>query len=350
MDEINTATLRRLYFVSALAMAVLFFVSLFAPHLSHLRYVYLLYFIAFFAFAVVCECTLRRRGTLNIALGYTYCFLLYSFGLLIGTVYTTDSAVMFLVFILAVPLLFLVPVHYIYLFMFPAFGVFCAFTLYFKPTAAGLDITNGIFCLFIGLFLCGFLLQNRISIIALQEHLAEMCEMDDLTGIANRRSFNRYIERTYPKQAQLALVVADIDNFKCFNDTYGHMQGDDALKAVADTLAALAAENGLYVARFGGEEFVIADTDKTPVEFGAIVQQMLNAVYALDIPNRNAPFKRVSLSAGLATKAGTRTYMELLNRADEALYEAKRTGKNRIVYADGSVSTVTACPCGTHAD
>jgi diguanylate cyclase (GGDEF)-like protein len=167
----------------------------------------------------------------------------------------------------------------------------------------------------------------------------KMARRDPLTNIANRRLLDEYLEQiwyyavrgTFP----LSLVLIDIDNFKQYNDHYGHTQGDECLKRVADVLRCSLPRRTDLMARYGGEEFV-ALLPFTDADGGALVAERLrSAVSQLEIGHAPAvATPQVTVSLGGATCAakpdGTPT--ELVNLADQAMYEAKAAGKNRCVW------------------
>ncbi len=134
----------------------------------------------------------------------------------------------------------------------------------------------------------------------------------------------------------MALVLLDIDHYKLFNDAYGHLAGDDCLKQVATALRATIHRPTDLLARFGGEEFalVLGGTDAA----GAfkVAEMALWRVNALNIPHRASPTStRVTISAGIATTIPTTaaSEAEFIKAADQALYQAKASGRNRIVSA-----------------
>ena len=168
------------------------------------------------------------------------------------------------------------------------------------------------------------------------EELRRMSMKDGLTGIANRRSFDERLasewRRSQRAQQTLALMMIDIDQFKLFNDHYGHVEGDRCIRAVAETLERVVNRSTDLVARYGGEEFavILPDTDAAAAEW--LAQACLAAVAELALPHAHSsasPY--VSISIGLSTMpAGTEIAAEtLVVRADQALYQAKRAGRNR---------------------
>ncbi|MBA4392977.1 MAG: diguanylate cyclase [Desulfobacca sp.] len=175
------------------------------------------------------------------------------------------------------------------------------------------------------------------------ESLRRQAVIDALTGIPNRRSFSDRIlaefKRSRRDQRPLSVIIGDIDHFKFFNDTYGHAGGDDCLKKVALTIEKTLKRPGDFCARYGGEEFVIILPD-TPVE-GArrIAEEICQNIIKLGIPHvKSPPLGVISISLGVATKdvQASMSYEELLKQADQALYDAKEKGRNRVAVFNGS--------------
>lgn len=184
--------------------------------------------------------------------------------------------------------------------------------------------------LFMGLRL-GFLYEK-------QKH---MSETDPLTGLLNRRALNKVMEEEFNKAKEhkypLSVVMCDIDWFKQYNDTYGHQKGDEVLKKVAEVLKKNLRKGWDYAARYGGEEFVIIlpNTDKHGAE--RVVKRIANELEIIGIPHDSSPQKRVTLSFGIATmypKSSFKSWQELVKKADEALYDAKASGRNTIKVAE----------------
>lgn len=170
--------------------------------------------------------------------------------------------------------------------------------------------------------------------------LAALARTDGLTGLANRRTFDVQLSGEWVRSADrahpLALIMVDVDHFKLFNDTQGHLAGDEALKSVARMLAAACAGTPYLPARYGGEEFVVLmpDTDLAGATDFAENARRLVAALAIDHPS--VPSRRLTASFGVAMEipdAGT-SPDSLISAADQALYEAKRLGRNRVVTAD----------------
>ncbi len=169
------------------------------------------------------------------------------------------------------------------------------------------------------------------------EKLRHLSSVDGLTEIANRRSFDEMYQREWARSVRnetpLSVIMIDIDDFKVFNDTYGHQQGDESLRIVAKTLATTLKRPTDIVARYGGEEFVIVlpQTDLKGAQ--VVAEQLREQVQALRIPHINSKSSQhLSISLGVASTIPTleSNQEELLHKADQALYLAKRQGGNRV--------------------
>ena len=170
--------------------------------------------------------------------------------------------------------------------------------------------------------------------------LERMATTDALTGIANRRMFDDILRREEAKAARspqdAAVLMIDIDLFKSFNDTYGHSAGDATLRSVAQAVTRAVTRGGDLVARIGGEEFAVLLTD-TDLSGARIVAERVRAeVVALGIRHTASPHGHVTVSIGLATSGTDSVSLNLddaLNLADQALYDAKKNGRNRVEVA-----------------
>lgn len=185
-------------------------------------------------------------------------------------------------------------------------------------------------------FLLGYMVVMRL--VRKLEHLSHH---DSLTGLLNRRAFeyllSRECQRLQRFQEEFSLLILDIDHFKRINDRLGHAAGDAVLAAVAQTLQSHAREVD-RVARFGGEEFCVL-LPRTAHE-GAVqaAERLRSAINHITIP-WNDEVISVTVSTGLATAVhASESPEDLMQRADQALYEAKSSGRNRVVVAPGITS------------
>jgi len=169
---------------------------------------------------------------------------------------------------------------------------------------------------------------------AMEEQLLRLVMSDALTGVANRRAFDQALRTEWRRCARagepLSILMVDIDNFKRFNDTFGHPVGDAALVVVARTLADQLHRAGDVLARYGGEEFAVILPDVDADGASVVANRLVEAVRTVTV--RQAAGWQVSTSVGAATclpGADLGNYSELVALADTALYAAKAAGKNR---------------------
>ena len=170
--------------------------------------------------------------------------------------------------------------------------------------------------------------------------LDRISRTDSLTGLANRRDAHATMVREWRRARRsgrpLALVLADIDWFKDYNDRYGHPAGDRALVRVAETLAACTRRAGDVVARYGGEEFLFILPGLDSDDARAFAEHVREAIEALAIEHDGSPLGRMTMSFGVTASVATREAAGsdgvegLLRTADRALYAAKRSGRNRV--------------------
>ena len=163
-----------------------------------------------------------------------------------------------------------------------------------------------------------------------REKIEKLSKTDKLTGLPNRRHFINYLEKIF-SQAQrysqpLSLVMIDLDKFKNINDTYGHDVGDDVLSTLGNLLNKETREEDL-AARIGGEEFIIVLTQTHINEAQNYAQRIRKKITQLDI--ESMPIK-ITASLGVATMKNDSNYESILKRADQALYKAKESGRNKV--------------------
>ena len=176
--------------------------------------------------------------------------------------------------------------------------------------------------------------QRTEELEAANRELQIIAMMDGLTGIANRRYFDDYYERSWRTAvrigAPISVVMADIDWFKAYNDTYGHQVGDDCLKQVARSVRNNTMRAADFAARYGGEEFIVVLPDTDVVGAGKFAERVRHQVLALDIEHSKSPFGKVTISLGIASvvPGSDDEAPALIEAADQALYKAKHEGKN----------------------
>jgi diguanylate cyclase (GGDEF)-like protein len=180
----------------------------------------------------------------------------------------------------------------------------------------------------------------------------ELSRTDELTGVANRRSFDLCLAQAMAESAPVGLLMIDVDHFKAYNDGYGHLAGDACLQQVAALLAYLLAGTTARLARYGGEEFAVVLPGCEGPAAAAIAERLRAAMEARGFEHGQAGCEQVTISIGVASARGGngRTPESLVADADAALYAAKHAGRNRVRLAsvEGRPSSRRA-PHASHA-
>lgn len=178
--------------------------------------------------------------------------------------------------------------------------------------------------------------RTHLRLIRDSAALEMLAQHDALTGLYNRGYFDKAIEAEYKRlqrhQLPLGIALIDIDHFKNYNDTYGHIAGDAALKAVAEALQQATKRPGELVARYGGEEFVALLPQVDEAILTQYGQMICEAVLALRLPHKasaTAEFITISVGLSLGVPAMFSSAKELTEHADRALYLAKEQGRNQ---------------------
>ncbi len=171
------------------------------------------------------------------------------------------------------------------------------------------------------------------------ETLRRVSAIDGLTGLANRRSFDEFLDKEWRRavrdQRPISAIMLDIDHFKAYNDTYGHQAGDDCLKKTAAVINTALRRPSDFAARYGGEEFVVILPDTDGQGAAEVAEHMRREVAAMRVPHTHSASGVVTVSAG-ATSLIPRDGMassDLIGLVDRALYAAKQGGRNRVTSA-----------------
>lgn len=185
--------------------------------------------------------------------------------------------------------------------------------------------------------------KNHLEMKQRQDHLENLSLTDPLTGIANRRhfdlTFRREWEAALQSENQLAAILLDIDHFKLFNDTYGHLAGDRCLQTIGKVLKD-SLPPGAFAARFGGEEFICLLPAADPDEAQKTAEQIRRQMEELQIPHpKSETCNVVTMSIGVASMVPQKDLPPicLLRLVDQALYRAKLKGRNQVAVFGGRI-------------
>ncbi|MCO6417951.1 diguanylate cyclase [Siccirubricoccus sp. KC 17139] len=184
--------------------------------------------------------------------------------------------------------------------------------------------------------------QSQQDLLKANLELQRLTRVDGLTGLSNRRYFDEYLAAEWFRAARLgssiAVLMIDVDEFKRYNDSHGHLAGDEVLKLVAQTLQRHCRQSTDLAARFGGEEFAVVLTDVPRERVEQLAWTLCHGMEEQRIPHRASRVSEhvtVSIGGALAFPAAGSSPLLLIDAADKALYEAKAAGKNRAVVAMG---------------
>jgi diguanylate cyclase (GGDEF)-like protein len=238
-------------------------------------------------------------------------------------------------------------------------GPFLVFGLRFRAALAAVAVTISVYAVaavYFGLALplivrscilllvvaaaCGVVartLERSARARFLETHaMAELAQHDSLTGVKNRRVFDEQLgelwQRAIEAERAIAVLMLDVDHFKAYNDRYGHQAGDRALRHVAQVVQAFVTQPADVVARYGGEEFAVLLYDVELAAVEKVAERMRKAVVALALEHRDSRVGVVTISIGAAVvePSAERRARGAVQLADEALYQAKTRGRNRV--------------------
>lgn len=180
--------------------------------------------------------------------------------------------------------------------------------------------------------------KTEETLLALQKELEELSFRDGLTGVANRRKFDAVYDEEWSEARRnvqpLSLIMFDVDFFKRYNDHYGHVEGDECLKRVAQALSSAANRPRDFVARYGGEEFVLLLPASDEAAAKAVADRCRQAIFKAQIQHAASPISQlltVSMGVGTIVPSGSDDPVGFIDLVDRQLYRAKQGGRNRIV-------------------
>lgn len=182
------------------------------------------------------------------------------------------------------------------------------------------------------------------------QKLKLLSSLDGLTQLSNRRIFDEYLQREWKKAAKqpdsnIALIIGELDFFKPYNEIYGHLAGDDALRKVARVIDNTLKDGNSLAARYGGDDFAIVLPNKDKIDAACLAETIRKQILALEIPNSGSPINpNLTMSFGIASTIPSKDNNKpdmLLIGADRALTQAKRAGRNRkVVWNNSYLQTI----------
>lgn len=182
--------------------------------------------------------------------------------------------------------------------------------------------------------------NTHIKLYQYRRQVEQQSMTDQLTGVANRRKYEQYSIKKWNEAIRLnvpfSIYMFDIDRFKVYNDTFGHPAGDKVIASVAQTAAFYLQRSTDFLARYGGEEFVAFSMGDSSEQIFEHLKKIRQAIENLQIPNDPSVSKWVTVSVGGVTVVPEKgsSYDFYLKIADTMLYDAKRNGRNRVIWAD----------------
>jgi len=185
------------------------------------------------------------------------------------------------------------------------------------------------------------LLDQKAELEVLNRKLHDEGRRDALTGLRNRLCLNEDLALLEARCLRYgygySLAICDIDYYKAYNDRYGHQAGDDALRTVARIMqGTMRSGDGIY--RYGGEEFLIILPEQTIHTAANGLNRLCEALLAEGVPHSASPYGALTISVGLAAGDGQSAPEAIISRADEALYQAKREGRNQLaMFSEGTI-------------
>lgn len=346
-DEIKRYNIKMLNFFNVLVLvllAVIFISGFFTQYVASMQKIYL-FMAAFTALEMVLDRVVFFNNHRLIDAAVFLCMTkIYLFCIISGVSYSLDMpAVSLYVFMIVLSILFLVRPWKLNLYNFLACMAFCMFSLMEKPQEiASADLYNCWIFYVVAAAVSFWIVKLRIGFIRNEKLLTIQRDTDILTTLPNRRSFNDYLKAAFEadRDRKLSILMMDIDHFKSYNDSKGHIAGDYCLETIGKALDSFGRENGIFFARYGGEEFVAVDTKHRREELEKIADGIVHTVYEMGLPHEGSSFKRITISVGFASRSdtGDGDPLELLEMADQALYAAKQQGRNKISgYQTGTV-------------
>jgi diguanylate cyclase (GGDEF)-like protein len=318
-----------------------------------LVYVYaiLIELLVFIFARYICKHEKYTERLINAGFLVFFCCLM-GFGVYAGVLKRPEHhAGIFLIFLVCSQIIFVFNPLRIFLLNAITVGFFSFLAISIKPTVIWQsDVVNAIIASLVGMIFAWYMshavIKEMLSSRRLEierNRFREESIRDELTGLSNRRDYlnavNFYINVCRHVHQSVCAIMMDVDFFKKYNDYYGHQKGDLVLQAVGKVLKRLMMEEHVFAARVGGEEFIVLWTENRIVEAERVAVKLRQMIIDLQIPHEKsdiAPYVTASFGLYLLRGGSQDSVEDLYNQADTALYEAKKSGRNRIVFTDSA--------------
>ncbi len=358
----NIVIMRTLTFAASIVMAIGCAVSFSTDIYTNagfeaLRYIYLVIVI----FSASVFLLLSYKKNLNVtAMIYVVNAICFTYAFFVSSSLPTTPSVTFITVLFMAATLYIDSTVRIGIFSILGTAIYLfAISFYKEPTTYTVELINTITVAILALVIGVISRTGRIQAFAAQKTLHNMAFTDQLTNISNRRMLfdclknaadpqenplilPKKISKSIKKNDVLtAFSLIDLDYFKLYNDTYGHQMGDECLRKVAAVFLSMQKKYNIHFFRYGGEEFVLAFYDYSLFEIENILSILYKEVELLQIPHEKSEFDFVTISAGttLITEHGLPHYEAALTKADIALYEAKNSGRNKVLFYNENMQT-----------
>lgn len=336
IEEANQKTCRLALHVGIATFALLLVISFFYDHYARLTLPYAAAFLALCLYTWI-EARVQRvvRAANLLYIGYglltVYCTLVSAF------VMPEGVGVMILLFLFQIPIVVIDKSWRVVLVDLCFAGFYLGFVLTFKsPRLVADELLNCLLFVCIGLIFGEYLRNTKLENFDLKRR-AVVCEHTDfLTGLFNRRKLFealRTLEHDGGFHDTVGLIMLDVDFFKRYNDTYGHLMGDECLKRIGDSLRGIERTFHIPFYRYGGEEFVGVATGYAVPELSDVCKVLNEVIYQMQIPHETSPLTFVTVSIGFSFRQAGEVWQAeaLIFQADTALYAAKKAGRNTAV-------------------
>lgn len=348
--KLLTENLRRVLYTSmilAIGIPIMFMIYLLFPVSDSIRLTFYGLFIGFelvaIAYFILATSAIDRKSFRMIEFA-VYSFwgfvALFGFGMSYITCSSCDDMTVYYLTLAAITMVAILPGKELAVYMIAQgiFAVVMITTLKLTPyQMVGIGTANGMFIL-----LSRVLYKAQASAYEMKQKMVTMsrdAEEDPLTGLLNRRGLDRHLSTIWPycirNKNMVSAIIIDIDNFKKFNDTFGHPEGDKCLKLVAGAIQKSARRSTDVTSRIGGEEFLVfvhGTDEMEPVKLAEKIRSNVEKMCIPQSPALASPYVTVSIGVAAVVPTDDTGFSRLYDEADKALYYAKKNGRNAIVY------------------